>query len=152
MITYRITVAKWAGSLRGSGYAARWNSNGNFMVYTASTRALACLENLVHRSGEALNQNFRIMEIEIPDMVGIDTLPDGILPSDWTSVSNYHITQQIGDDWLRNGKNGVLKVPSSIIPDEHNFLINPGHAEFTKIHITNTYEFVFDVRLRQDMV
>ena len=67
MITYRIILEKRAGHLTASGRAARWNSNGHFMLYTASTRALACLENMVHRRSIGQDELFRVTMIEIPD-------------------------------------------------------------------------------------
>jgi RES domain-containing protein len=71
MIVYRITLEKWARNLAASGRAARWNSNGRFMLYTASTRALAYLENVVHRHGMGKDDFFKVMVINIPDDLAI---------------------------------------------------------------------------------
>ncbi len=133
--------------LTASGYPARWNSKGTHIIYTASSRALACLENLVHRSGEGLNQQFRITEIYIPDGVSAEQVDLKKLPKGWHQMDNYHHCQKIGDQWIENGKSLLLEVPSSIIRDESNILINPHHPEFSKIEVQNITPFTFDERL-----
>ena len=147
MIVYRITTEKWANQLRGSGYAARWNSKGSFVIYTASTRALACLENLVHRSGEGLNKVFKVVEINIPGSLTITSVTQNQLNKDWTVRENYRQTRNIGDMWLKEKKSPILKVPSAIIPEEINYLINPEHPDFQKISIKRISGFLFDNRL-----
>jgi len=147
MIVYRITTEKWANQLHASGYAARWNSKGNFVIYTASTRALACLENLVHRSGEGLNRIFKTVEIDIPGSLTIQNVLRTQLKDDWTKRENYFQTRTIGDEWLKEKKSPILRVPSAIIPEEHNYLINPEHPGFQKISIKRISDFLFDNRL-----
>jgi len=147
MIVYRITTEKWANQLNGSGYAARWNSKGNFVIYTASSRTLACLENLVHRGGEGLNKTFKVVEIEIPDSLKIETIPYKQLGKNWIKRENYDRCQQVGDLWLKEKKAPVLQVPSAIIPEESNYLIDTNHLDFPKITIKNISGFLFDNRL-----
>jgi len=147
MIVYRITTEQWANQLHASGYAARWNSKGNFVIYTASTRALACLENLVHRSGEGLNRIFKTVEIDIPGSLTIQNVLRTQLKDDWTKRENYFQTRTIGDEWLKEKKSPILRVPSAIIPEEHNYLINPEHPDFQKISIKRISDFLFDNRL-----
>lgn len=147
MNVYRITTAKWAEKLTGSGFPARWNSKGVYVIYTASSRALACLENLVHRSGEGLHSRFRIVEIEIPDSVSIQKRESGQLPAEWYKPEQYHICRQIGDQWIEQGESLLLEVPSSIIREETNVLINPHHPEFKEVKISDIREFRFDERL-----
>lgn len=147
MIVYRITTEQWANQLHASGYAARWNSKGNFVIYTASTRALACLENLVHRSGEGLNRIFKTVEIDIPGSLTIQNVLRTQLKDDWTKRENYSQTRTIGDEWLKEKKSPILRVPSAIIPEEHNYLINPEHPGFQKISIKRISDFLFDNRL-----
>lgn len=147
MRVYRITVSKWANTLQASGYAGRWNSNGIYMLYTSSTIALASLENLVHRSGEGLNKNFKIIEINIPSSLTIDEIKMNELPMKWFDYKNYSICQEIGDDWIADFKTPVLKVPSAIIKKETNYLLNPNHKDFRKIKIKSIDDFEFDPRL-----
>lgn len=119
------------------------------MIYCSSSRALASLENLVHRSGEGLNLLFNVIEIEIPDEVKVDVTDMTQLQEDWHKFEHYPITQRMGNEWLsRMDAATVLQVPSAIIPAEHNYLLNPNHPEFAKIKIINTEEFEFDPRLK----
>ena len=74
MNVYRITQIQFSNSLTASGLAARWNYGGSFVIYTAESRSLACLENLVHRSGEGRNDLFKIMVIEIPDKLSVEKI------------------------------------------------------------------------------
>lgn len=147
MVVFRITLEKWAGILTGSGYPARWNSKGYHVIYTAESRALACLENLVHRSGEGFNHNFSLTKIEIPDDTSTETIELSSLPIEWHSISNYQFCQSLGDGWLSRKNTLLLRVPSSIIADEFNVLINPNHPEFVKISIKTITPFQFDDRL-----
>lgn len=131
-----------------SGFAARWNSKGNFVTYTAGSRALACLENLVHRSGEGLNQAFKVVVIEFPDDLAVESIELEQLPKKWPSYESYSETQNIGNKWIAAASSAVLKVPSSIITKEYNYLINPQHADFSKIKILDVEDFVFDSRIK----
>jgi len=147
MEVYRLTLAKWSNTLQPSGYAGRWNSNGYYMLYTSSTIALASLENLVHRSGEGLNRNFKTIEIHIPSKLKIEEIKINNLPNKWYKYENYRLCQTIGDDWVAGLNSVILKVPSAIIKKEANYLINPKHKDFEKISIKNIEEFKFDPRL-----
>jgi len=147
VVVFRITTKRWAGILTASGYPARWNSKGTHIIYTASTRALACLENLVHRSGEGLNQQFRITEIFIPDHITIKQISKAKLSDGWHQMNSYHHCQKIGDEWIEDAESLLMKVPSSIIRDESNILINPHHPEFSTIEVQNITPFSFDDRL-----
>jgi len=143
MITYRITLAKWAGHLRASGRAARWNSNGHFMLYIASTRALACLENVVHRRSIGADDLFRATLIEIPDNLEVGKIDKKTLPLNWDEYMSYAACQAIGDTWLKENKTVVLQVPSSIITEEYNYLLNPQHPNFSRIKVRSIEKFRF---------
>jgi len=142
---FRIALAKWA-TLTASGKAARWNPNGCFMLYTSSSLALACLENLVHRSGEGLSENFSAITITIDGNFTQSEISEDELPSDWTTLSNYSITQKIGREWVEGRKSLVLKVPSALIASECNYLINPQHPEFNQVQLIGHQPFHFDSR------
>lgn len=153
MFVYRITKVTYADRLVASGGAARWNergpsSRGQFVIYTAATRALACLENVVHRSGEGLLDTFRVMVIEIPDELSIDTISIDTLPSDWFDFGQYDTCQRIGGEWLRSGQSVILRVPSAIISNEYNYLLNPAHPDFSRIRLHHTEPFTFDPRIK----
>ncbi|OKS85217.1 RES family NAD+ phosphorylase [Mucilaginibacter polytrichastri] len=148
MLIYRITLSKFADKLMASGRAARWNPNETEVIYTASSRSLACLENVVHRSQVGLNQLFSILTIEVPDNLkkGVIKLSD--LPTDWREFAQMPLTQNIGENWLTKSETAILQVPSSIIEEEVNYLINPQHIDFKKIKLLRTDRFVFDMRIK----
>ncbi|GAB3552002.1 RES family NAD+ phosphorylase [Spirosoma fluminis] len=148
MLVYRITKAVYADRLAASGGAARWNSRGQFVIYTAATRALACLENVVHRSGEGLLDTFRVMLIDVPDELGFETIEPDTLPADWVDFRQYDVCQRIGGEWLRTGRTALLRVPSAIISHEWNFLLNPAHPDFGRIRLKGNEPFTFDPRIK----
>ena len=149
MLVYRITKAVYADRLVASGGAARWNSRGQFVIYTAATRALACLENVVHRGSEGLSSTFRVMVIDIPDTVRIETIDPQTLPEDWIDYQQYKTCQPLGGEWLNSNRSAVLRVPSAIIPNEWNYLLNPAHPDFSGIRLLQTEPFIFDPRIKE---
>ena len=146
MTVYRITTAQWSKQLTASGNPARWSSRGTFVIYTAESRALACLENLVHRSGEGDNALFKVMVINLPDSLKTETADLKILKKDWYAMNNYAYCQAIGDRWVREAKTAVIKVPSAVIKQEYNYLLNPNHPDFKKIIFAAIEGFDFDQR------
>jgi RES domain-containing protein len=147
---YRITHRKWANKLFGSGYAARWNSNGFLMVYAAESRSLACLENLVHRNGFGIDNDFCVITISIPDSVKTEEILINKLPINWNfpDENSHLLCRTVGDNWLKKQSSCVLIVPSAIIVNEKNVLINPNHIDFDKIIIKSILPFSFDNRLK----
>ncbi len=117
------------------------------MLYTASSRALACLENVVHRSGEGLNNSFKVVVIEIPDDVSITVVKEDQLPN-WTDFAAYSDCQKIGDQWVNDNDTLVLKAPSAIIQKEYNYLLNVNHPQMSKVKILGTEDFQFDSRIK----
>ena len=147
MEVYRIVFKKWAGALVASGNAARWNSSGNHVIYTAASRALACLENIVHRGGKGLNEQFKVMVIDIPASVKTERFEISDLPDNWFELEHYETCRHLGDQWLANKSSAVLCVPSAIIFNEFNYLLNPAHRDFKKIKLKRTEDFKFDPRI-----
>jgi RES domain-containing protein len=147
MTVFRITYPEFT-KLTASGKAARWNKEGEFVIYSAENIALACLENAVHRSGEGLVGSFRLLTIEIPKKVSIHNISIVNLPIEWTSRRNFDICQDISTSWLNTLKTCVLSVPSVIIPLEKNYLINPQHPDFKYIKLLSVEEFTFDNRIK----
>ena len=148
MIVYRITLAKYADSLYASGNPARWNSKDVKVIYTAESRALACLENIVHRTSRGLHENFRTLVLEIPDNLKIAIIDRKALVPGWQSFSNIPHTQRIGDEWIKASTTAILQVPSVIIPEEHNYILNPLHIDFPAIKLLRSEPFEFDGRLK----
>jgi RES domain-containing protein len=146
MTVFRITTDQWSKSLTASGYPVRWSAKSHFVIYTAESRSLACLESLVHRSGEGNNNLFKVMVIEIPDTLAMEAINTSSLKKDWHNIDNYVYCQSLGSKWLNELKIVILKVPSVIIKKEHNYLINPNHPDFKKIKLIGTEDFDFDKR------
>ena len=148
MIVYRIVSHEFAGSLKASGRPARWNSADHYMIYTAGSVSLACLENVVHRSSEGLSGFFKILVIEIPDDQSSEEIGLSDLPENWADFTNANITRLLGDKWLKSKNALILQVPSAIVPQESNYLINPDHKDFSKIHLIEIRDFNFDKRIK----
>ncbi len=147
MIVFRITTPKYA-KLTASGREARWNRFGEFVIYCAENISLACLENVVHREGEGLIGEFSLMRIEIPKKVSIIKMNLVDLPDDWSDKFSYEVCQAISTNWQINLESCVLCVPSVIIPNEINYLINPQHPDFRLIKLLSVEEFTFDNRIK----
>ncbi|MFY0253786.1 RES family NAD+ phosphorylase [Chitinophaga sp. 30R24] len=152
MEVFRISKCAYINDLRGTGarlYGGRWNSPGHSVVYTAGSRALSALEVLVHIPLKNIVQDFCIATINIPDNLAIKVLTKHDLPSGWQSLAPDLFLQNIGDEWIDTAKYAVLRIPSVIIPEEHNYLFNPLHPDAANITIVDTQPFLFDQRLKK---
>lgn len=148
MIVYRITLVKFAGELVASGNAARWNSKDIKAIYTAGSRSLACLENVVHRGALGLRENFRTILVEIPDGLRQEEVKLSDLDLKWRHYSQYPYTQRIGDEWIKRSSTAILKVPSAVVPEEHHYILNPAHVDFASIKCSGNEPFDFDERIK----
>ncbi|GAA3967011.1 RES family NAD+ phosphorylase [Mucilaginibacter dorajii] len=149
MIVYRISNCNYAGDLSGTGarlYGGRWNSEGKAMLYTASSRALAVLEVLVHLNTLIVPNNFCLTEIKVPEN-DIFTLDESLLPQNWRDISPPRLLRDLGDEFLRKNEHLLFKVPSSIVPAEYNYLLNPLHPDAIKAKVVKREPFSFDERL-----
>jgi RES domain-containing protein len=148
LLVYRICLTRFADQLIASGKAGRWNAEGAHMIYSAGSLALACLENLVHRSGASISGDFSALTIFIPPEVKISTIKEDKIPvNGWERKEG--ITRHLGGIWVRKNETAVCKVPSAIIQSEYNYLINPNHHMFHLIKIVHVQPFSFDARLKQ---
>ncbi len=114
MLVYRITHKNYSKELFASAFRGRWNASGKKVLYCAESIPLAFLENMVRRQGVGFNYDFKIMVIEIPDNLKITAI------------------NVVGDQWSEEGKTPVLKVPSAVLPDCSNYVLNTIHADFKK--------------------
>ena len=146
MIVYRITTEQWCKSLKASGNPARWNPKGRFVIYTAGSRSLACLENLVHRSGEWQGKLYKVMLIEFPDKIKIESIEVDDLKKNWEQINNFSYCQSMSIKWLDAASTAILRVPTVIIKKEYNYLINPQHPDFKLIKLIGVEDFNFDER------
>ena len=126
-------------------YGGRWNSPGVAIVYGSQSKSLAALEQLVHFNPITPNR-FKVFQFQFPDSL-IETISTRNLPKDWRQEPPPPSTQQFGDAWVRESRSAILAVPSIIIPEELNYLLNPAHRDFKKISIGKPADFFFDPRL-----
>lgn len=134
------------GAERSGG---RWNRPGRPVLYTASTVSLACLETIVHLNAGALPLNRFLVEIVVPDDVWAvrQVLPRQNLPVGWSAIPEGRVSLDIGDRWLRDGSSALLGVPSVIVPEEFNVLINPRHSDAARIAASKVRPWFYDQRI-----
>ena len=149
---WRIVKRKFAGSaFDGDGarlYGVRWNSPGVAVVYCSDSIALAILEVLLHTGQEALLPQYVLFRAEWDEKLMTDLLAKS-LPRDWRRFPAPPSCQKIGDDWVRSKRSAVLRLPSVVHKEHHNYLLNPQHQEFKKIAIGKMEELSIDERLRK---
>ncbi len=150
MKAWRITQKKGAKTaFSGEGarlYGGRWNSPGVPMVYVAQSQALAVLEVLVHLDTPALLVQYIFLEAHFDDSL-VTVLDRSSLPRNWKADPVPQAVQAIGDRWVSSGRSAVLRVPSVLVSEESNFLINPNHPDFVKIAVSKPHAYRFDIRL-----
>ena len=145
---YLKTTLEGIGAALTEGY--RWNSLNTYLVYTAESRALATLEVSVHLDlTEDLPTDRYYVEIDIPEDVAVLDLRTEDLPDLWDAKPPILETQFIGDDFVKENNAAVLKVPSSIVEQEFNYLINPSHPGTERISVISITPFRFDGRFQQ---
>lgn len=134
------------GAERSGG---RWNRKGTRVVYASTSRALACLETLAHLGSGDLPLNRSLVAISVTDAawaaqtifdpvthVGWDAEPAGLVSLDW------------GTDWAAAGASLLAEVPSVIVPEESNILINPRHPDAAALGAIKVRTWTYDARLR----
>jgi len=139
-----------ASTFSGEGtalYGGRWNPQGVRVVYASQTLALAALEKLVHLEGVAGGISFVSFKIDVPVGVKIKHADLSQLPKNWRSVPAPTSTQDMGLNWAQKNESVLLRVPSTIIPSEYDYLINPLHSDFNSLKISKPSPFSFDPRL-----
>ncbi len=155
MELYRIAQEKYAEDLSGNGarlFGGRWNSEGQFALYTSSTRSLALLETLAHTPAKLLQaKTYLLITLFIPDTTVIQALETKKLPHGWADVEISPFTQKTGDQFLIAKKNLVLAVPSVLMAEELNYVLNPLHIEYKKIKIVNKRRIQFDNRVQGNL-
>ena len=137
-------------SLSGDGglYASgRWHTRGRRIVYLADHPASALLEVMVHLEidAEDLPTHYQLLGIEVPDNIAIARLGETELPDGWRQQQA--LTRARGDDWLQQGATALLRVPSAIVPESANTLLNPAHPDTARIGIASAIRAAFDPRL-----
>lgn len=149
MLVYRIVHKRYAESLFASGLEGRWNSEGKKVIYTAENVSLAYLKTFAHRKGLGYNKDFKIMIIEIPSDADIQEVESSQLPKNWRDFRNYEICQKLGNSWFDACEQLCLKVPSAVVPENKNLVINTFHRDFKKVKLIEVLNFEPDNRLEE---
>jgi RES domain-containing protein len=143
-----------ADDLGGAGAKAtggRWNEPGVALVYASESRALARLETIVHLNAGGLPLNRFLVELTIPDAVWTAAARKAAadLPVGWDAEPAGRVSIQFGTEWLRSGASALLLVPSVIVPEELNVLVNPNHPASAAISAAKLRKWLYDPRLRR---
>lgn len=151
VVAWRIVKRKYVRlAFSGEGarrFGGRWNSIGVPMIYAAQSQSLAALEILVNIEAGELLDHYVVIEVGI-DASMIIEVDASTLPRNWRGDPPPARVKAIGDSWIAQGSSAVLQVPSSVIPAEANFLLNPRHSDFHRLHMGKPIPFRFDQRLR----
>ena len=150
MEVYHLGVKKFADQLTGEGaklHGGRWNSIGTACIYTAESISLCVLEYAANVPLHLMPSSLAITVYIIPDGCWKEFLLKD-LPKNWQDVPAPMETQEWGSSQLLAADFIALKLPSVIIPPEHNYLLNPLHADFKKVSIKEILPFTFDSRIK----
>ncbi len=134
------------GARLGGG---RWNHTGISVIYVSETLSLAALELFVHftRKDIKLAKSLVAIPVDIPDSLKISEISIKDLDPVWRTSPPSNYTKDMGTEWAQNKTSPVLRVPSAVIPDEYNLVLNPAHAAFKNVKTGKPRVFTFDERL-----
>ncbi|HQZ81736.1 MAG TPA: RES family NAD+ phosphorylase [Pyrinomonadaceae bacterium] len=150
MEAFRLARRKYATPLSGIGAAlkgGRWNSIGVEMLYLASNRSLAMAEVAVHLTLATVPSDLVMVTVAIPDDISMKTVAMSRLPTNWNEFPYPAVARKVGDDFVREGKACILKIPSAVTMGDHNLLVNPHHAEFKRLKASSIDPFPLDRRI-----
>ena len=149
MLLYRLVRRPYAQQLDGRGgalFGGRWNSVGLPVIYAAQHRSLAVLEYRVNNPLPV--PDLTMVSIELPEnSLQQFKIPD--LPSNWASYSYNNPCAHLGDQWIKNQETLLLQVPSVVVPQEYNSIINPLHPQMKQVRVLDILPFMIDSRMHQ---
>jgi RES domain-containing protein len=125
----------------------RWNSPGVAVVFAATHLSLAALEYLVHIDIDEVPDDLLALGLEVPEDAGERHLTAENLPANWQMMLHSEECRAIGDAWAKAQESLLLRVPSIIIPEEDNLIVNPAHPRAADVRIVNERPFSYDPRL-----
>jgi len=149
MILWRISNHATLDGKGGLLASARWHTQGREIVYLAESPAGALTEALVNLELDSsdLPSSYKLLKSEAPDGISTVSVQDTELTLTW--IEDFVLTRTIGDEWLASSKSALLRVPSAIIPETYNFLLNPNHPEAAGVKVLSYLEYPWDHRLFQ---
>ncbi|MEE7493089.1 RES family NAD+ phosphorylase [Methylobacterium oryzae] len=146
------TPAYTADDMTGAGSektGGRWNAAGTPVTYSSTSRGLACLETVVHLNSGGLPLNRYLVEIEVPDPIWNAAQRETVatLAVGWDAEPAGKVSIDFGTNWLGRKSSALLVIPSVIIPEEFNVLINPLHSDASSITAQKVRKWTYDPRL-----
>jgi RES domain-containing protein len=147
MLLWRISNHATLDGEGGLIASARWHTQGHPVLYLAESPAGALVEVLVHLELDPahLPRSYKLLKTEAPDDISVRAVGKAELADGWTR--DLLATRTLGDDWLRSGATALLRVPSAIVPETFNLLLNPRHSDSARIRIVSHRDYPWDKRL-----
>ena len=148
MLVYRLSKTQYAKDLNGTGaklFGGRWNQIDTPCIYTAESRSLAILEYSVNVNVDFIPRALSICIFEI-DESHIKEIKIKDLPGDWKETPATFSTKEFGTKLLEKGT-PILKIPSIVIPEEFNYILNP-LVDSKAFKLVEVKDFVYDLRIK----
>jgi RES domain-containing protein len=149
---YRITTTRYSRDLSGTGarlHGGRWNPKGISVVYTAESRALATVEYVVHVPLSLVPRDLSMVTLHIPDGIPCKTMVIADLPANWRDYPAPPALADLGAQWATAQQTLLLRVPSAVVAQEYNMLMNPLHPDMPQVTIAHVEPYQFDARVLQ---
>ncbi len=150
MRAWRIAKARYALDRSGAGglvEGGRWHARGTPVIYAGLSVEICAMEKLVH-TGAILPADLQLVSLTLPDEAALYESADiGALPG-WEVTPPGPVSIDFGTDFLRSGRALGLIVPSAVVPEARNLIVNPLHPRFAEARLAVERPFVFDRRLR----
>ena len=153
MKVYRIGRSRYANDLTGEGarlFGGRWNNKGVPCLYTSASRSLALLEYSVNVNLDDVPRALTMAIIDIPDS-SIKIIPEAELPGNWKHSPAPKETKDFGSALFRKEKYSIFRIPSTVVPEEFNYLLNPLHIDSSSFKLVDFQDFIFDVRIKNSL-
>jgi RES domain-containing protein len=151
---YRLTKLRYQNQIfsgLGGLYAdGRWTFRGHPVIYTSASISLAVLEYTLNYRRRGWVPASVLGRASIPDKIKINVLTPADLPRNWSAADPPPKLREIGQRWLDVGDSAVLMVPSAVVVEEWNYILNPQHPDFKKLSLQNPKRFKFDRRLARE--
>ena len=147
MLLWRISNHATLDGEGGLIASARWHTQGHPVLYLAETPAGALVEVLVHLELDPshMPRSYKLLKAEAPDDISRQEIGKANLGQNWTQ--DLLATRKLGDEWLRSRVTALLRVPSAIVPETFNLLLNPHHPQASQVRIVSHRDYPWDKRL-----
>lgn len=146
---WRIARRPYALDRLGTGArqdGGRWNSPGIAVIYAGRSVATAALETFVHLA-DVVPRDLVLVRIDLPAKSSVEEPALTALPADWDAVPIAPASMQFGTRWVQEGRSLVLYVPSALMREESNAVLNPSHPEFRDVRMEIERDFDYDARM-----